>query len=33
MTSADNALVCGLNFQVEFHDRPRVSSDADEVLA
>ena len=26
-------LVCGLNFQVGFHDRLRVNSDADEALA
>ena len=33
MASADIALVCGLNFQVECQDRLRVNSDADEALA
>ena len=33
MASADIALACGLNFQVECQDRLRVYSDADEVQA
>ena len=33
MASADIALVCGLNFQVENQDRLHVNSDADEALA
>ena len=32
MASADIALVCRLNFQVECQDRLRVNSDADEAL-
>ena len=31
MASADIALVCGLNFQVECQDRLCVNSDADEA--
>ena len=33
MANADNALVCGLNFEVGCQDRLRVNSDADETLA
>ena len=33
MKSADIALVCGLNFQMECQDRLRVNSYADKALA
>ena len=33
MASAEIALVCGLDFQVECQDRLDVDSDADETLA
>ena len=33
MASADIALVCGLNFQVECQDRLRLNLDADEAQA